>query len=1104
MPTHLSRWALAALALSTSHAVYAQEVSSAVRGTITSQSGAPVAGATVTLVHEPSGTRTVLTTDANGSFNATGLRVGGPFVATVTAAGYQTQVVGEIATTVGEAYALDVALAAADASDQTVVVTGRRIGGGVQTGAQTRVDSDAIAGIASVTRDVRDLIRRDPLASTDPNPRGRAVSIAGANPRTNRFSIDGISVGDNFGLNSGGLPSARGIVSLEAIDQVTVKAAPADVSEGDLQGGSINAVLKSGGNRFRGSVFGIFGDDSLTGTRNYNNVRVSGADVAPTSPKLIVAPKFRDYGAFLSGPILANRLFFALSYETLKEDQVNPRGLAGEGAATTIPFITRAKVDQVRGILNSRYNFDGLDVPTTLAEQDEKFSAKIDVNIADGHRAAFTYIRHRNDVPREVGNSESTSNPSVGLQSNWYLLGEATDAVTAQYNARWTDRLSTELRLSHRDYERRQDPYGGLDSPEYEICLDDVSAGSLTACTVSAGNPSGRVLAGPDQFRHSNYLAVKTTTGSLNSQYRLGAHTAKLLTEVTQADINNLFVPATLGRYYFDSIADFQAGRASQLTYANALTGNPADAAARFSYRRYTIGLQDSWQINPDLIGIAGIRVDKLSVDKPVLNQRFQTAYGFANQAMPEKAVIQPRLGLNWRASPELRLSGSAGLFAGGSPDVWLSNSFSNDGTRQNSLLFQRTASGFIDATQIGALRNIDPTLGALALSNLTGAAIPSAVQQYLAGGGAPVSASVGALDPDIRPISTWKASVAASWLGNLAPGWLGEDWNVEAVLLYSKVNDAFIATDLRARSLGTLPDGRPRYDASVGANSDILLKNTSKGRGIVLGLGVGKRIDDFTAALNYTWQDIKDVGSFVGFTPTELYGVVAVDPNRAAYGRSTFEFRHNAKLQLGWRKKLFGDNEFRIDLFGEARSGKPYSFTFNDPSSGRSSVFGTVGGNARMLLFVPDFNAAQTISPAGRPQLGNVEFANQAALDGLRQIVDATGLKRYYGRIAPRNLGTSPTYTKLDLRVQQALPLPLGAKFRMFADVENVLNLLNRNWNTYKVFQDNVAVVNVACVADAGNPCGRYLYSSPNNQTATTFQNASLWQIRIGARIDF
>jgi hypothetical protein len=1097
------RAAFAALALSTAHVAYAQEVSSTIRGTVTSTAGTPVSNATVTLVHQPSGTRSVQTTDDMGTFNAQGLRVGGPFTATIEAPGFQRQVINDIFTTVGEAYGLAARLTT-EAEDKVIVVSGRRIGGGLQTGQQTRLNSDAIAGIASTTRDVRDLIRRDPLASTDPNPRGRAVSIAGANPRTNRFSIDGVTVGDNFGLNSGGLPSARGIVSLEAIDQLTVKAAPADISEGDMQGGSVNIVMKSGGNRFHGSVFGIYGDDSLSGTRAYDNVRVNGDEVAPSSSKLIVSPRFRDYGAFLSGPILKDRLFFALAYERLTEGQVNPRGLSGEGAATTIPFITRAGVDEVRDILQTRYRFDPLDVPTVLDEKDKKISAKVDWNVTDGHRLAATYIHHENAVPREVGNSESTSNPSVGLQSNWYLLGEKTDAYTGQYNAQWTKNFSTELRFTHRDYERRQDPYAGLAFPEFEVCLDRVAVGSATSCTVTAGNPSGRVLLGPDQFRQSNYLAVTNNNLSLNSQLRLGTHAVKVLTEFSKVKINNLFVPATLGRFYFDSVADLRAGRASQLTYANALTGSPDDAAAQFDYSKITLGLQDSWQVNPDVTLLYGLRYDRLDVGRPVLNQRFATAYGFSNQSMPEDGVFQPRVGLNWRASPNLRVSASAGLFAGGTPDVWLSNSFSNDGTRQNSLLFQRTATGFVDATQVGAARNIDPLLGSAALDNITSGAIPSVVQQYLAGRGAPAAASVGALDPDIKLVSTWKLNLAADWAGNLAPGWLGEDWSFQASTLFTRAENALIATDLRTRAIGVLPDGRPRYDATVGSNSDILLRNTSNGRGIALALGLGKRFGGFDVGLNYVYQDIKDVGSFTGFTPTELYGVATVDPDRAPYGRSTFETRHNGKLRIGYRTDLFGDNEFRIDLFGEARSGKPFSYTFTDTAAGRSTVFGTVGGGGRYLVFVPDFNQAAVVSSAGRPQVGNVEFANQATLDSFRAIVDATKLRDYYGRIAPRNLGTSPAYTKVDVRVQQAFPLPLGAKFRLFADVENVLNLINRNWNTYKVFNDTVSVTNVSCVAQGTNSCARYLYSNPNNQVATTFQNASLWQVRIGARIDF
>ena len=65
-------------------------------------------------------------------------------------------------------------------------------------------------------------------------------------------------------------------------------------------------------------------------------------------------------------------------------------------------------------------------------------------------------------------------------------------------------------------------------------------------------------------------------------------------------------------------------------------------------------------------------------------------------------------------------------------------------------------------------------------------------------------------------------------------------------------------------------------------------------------------------------------------------------------------------------------------------------------------------------------------------------------------------------------------------------------------------MNLLNCNWNTYKVFSDSVSVANVSCVSANGNTCARYLYSNASSQTATTYQSASLWQMRVGLRFDF
>src|SRR5687768_4983129 len=63
---------------------------SAISGFVNSAQGTPVAGATVTIVHEPSGTRATTTTRQNGQYNVSNLRVGGPYTVTVSGPGAPT------------------------------------------------------------------------------------------------------------------------------------------------------------------------------------------------------------------------------------------------------------------------------------------------------------------------------------------------------------------------------------------------------------------------------------------------------------------------------------------------------------------------------------------------------------------------------------------------------------------------------------------------------------------------------------------------------------------------------------------------------------------------------------------------------------------------------------------------------------------------------------------------------------------------------------------------------------------------------------------------------------------------------------------------------
>ena len=73
--------------LAASAPAMAQVTSSAISGRVLDNAGQPVAGATVQIVHEPSGTTKITTTDADGRYSAQGMRVGGPFDVTVSKAG---------------------------------------------------------------------------------------------------------------------------------------------------------------------------------------------------------------------------------------------------------------------------------------------------------------------------------------------------------------------------------------------------------------------------------------------------------------------------------------------------------------------------------------------------------------------------------------------------------------------------------------------------------------------------------------------------------------------------------------------------------------------------------------------------------------------------------------------------------------------------------------------------------------------------------------------------------------------------------------------------------------------------------------------------------
>jgi hypothetical protein len=1158
---------------------HAQETTSSISGSVMSDAGA-VAGAAVSVTHIPSGTTATTTTDASGNYELRGLRVGGPYTVTVNAPGVGTQSVEGVTTVVGDSTSVPISLSSAE-----IVVTAARAGSrALVEGSQSSFNAADIADIVSARRDVRDIVRRDLLAAYNPNVGG--VTIAGGNIRTQRFSVDGVQMQDSFGLNYGGLPSTRGIVSIEAIDQLTVKAAPFDISEGNFQGGAVNVVLKSGTNNYHGSAFGNFGGPGLTGDRTRDNRDLFG-NINPVGPSIILP--FRNYGGSLSGPIIKDKLFLSLAYEQLSEGAPNTYAIQGGSAPNIVTAITAAQVTDVL----SRYSAAGYDkhemgnVPTAIEETDKKYSAKLDWNVTDGHRVAVSYIHHENSLANfangSATGSTSSTTPNISLQSNLYGLNEFTNAISGQYNAQWNDSVSSEIRVAYKYYKRGQDSYFGPDYAQFAVCLDGTSQGGFYPAAAAAlcSTGTGIIRLGPDAARQANAFNNKSLTITTNVQARVGDHTLKIGYDRFQTDLYNLFVyggsiganttngnqGGSQGTYYFDSLADFSARNANEYTLTTTTTGNKLDGNVDWGYVIHTFGFQDTWKPSRSFTANFGVRTDVYDMkDRPTFNPNFSARFASVypglinNSTYNGRIKIQPRAGFNWSPSREFRISGGAGLFAGGLSDVFMSNNFSNSGAAINStgaiissIDILRTGGTAAAPTCVNRLVSattpLPAAICAAALNNVAGGTVPTVLTDYIKNNAAlSATTSTNELDPNFKMPAQWKGNLALAWNPVFGDGELGTGWHFRADALYSKVQQNIRWIDVRALPLvvngvaQVAPDGRPRYGGALPgntnptSNSDIMLTNTDKGRSIVLAAGFTKDVGDvFQFGASYTHQDVKDVsGILVSSTVGSSYSVATSDPNGGGdYGRSSFETTHTVRANWGFKKKFFGDNETRFGLNWELRSGQPFSLTMIDgnstgagcpvfavggTSSGRVCAFGTTN-NSSHLWYVPDFNAAAvttastTQGVAGTlTQYGNVIFADAATLASVKSLVQGNEvLSKYQGKILPKNVLNGPWYNKVDLNFAQQLPFVRKSKITLLASIENALNLINRNWGTYQDYSDNSSVVRVACQA-AANPtaagaqtCPNYIYSSFSTpRTSVRAAKYSLYAIRVGARLDF
>jgi hypothetical protein len=242
---------LLALMLFTARLGWSQgTTTAAMSGLISDSKGEGLPGATVVAVHTPTNTQYVAPTNAEGRFNIQNMRIGGPYTVKVTFVGFKDVNRDAIFLTVGQNERVDVKLEDSATQLGEVVVSGRQdpvINAG-RTGAATTIQREQIERLPTLNRSFADFTRLTPQAN--------GLNFGGRSGSFNNFTVDGALFNNAFGLSGtvGGQTNAQPI-SIDAIEQIQVSIAPFDVRQGSFTGAGINAVTRSGSNRFTGSLY---------------------------------------------------------------------------------------------------------------------------------------------------------------------------------------------------------------------------------------------------------------------------------------------------------------------------------------------------------------------------------------------------------------------------------------------------------------------------------------------------------------------------------------------------------------------------------------------------------------------------------------------------------------------------------------------------------------------------------------------------------------------------------------------------------------------------------------------------------------------------------
>ncbi len=1050
---------------------FAQGVTTAaINGRVLDASGEPLPGANVIALHQPSGTQYGAMTDTEGFYRISNMRVGGPYLISISFVGFETFTAANINLNLGDSRNINASMGEAQDALDEIVITGVRDGvfDSGKTGAETNVSQRQVSTLPSISRNIADFARLTPQAQVSGDD---IISISGQNNRYNALYIDGAVNNDVFGLAASGTNGGQtGVspISLDAIESFQINVAPFDVRQSGFAGGSINAITKSGTNKFEGSVYSYFRNESLAGKTPI------GLEAADGSRERLEDFSANTSGIRLGGPVLQDKLFFFVNYERQDNETPQPftfNNYRGNSSLQDITNLTNFLVNEFGyepgGFLNN-----------TSSLESDKIIGKIDWNINENNKLSFkhSYVKAvQLNAPRSSANQINFFNSAINFES-------ITNSTALELSTRIGNNMANNLVLGWTTVKDDRDPQGG-DFPFVQL-----------------QDGAGLISFGSEPFSTANKLDQSNFTITDNFDIYAGRHNITIGTNNEFSSSENLFLRQNFGEYRFSNVNDFLVGNlANRYRHGYSLIGGSGDesqGAAEFDIFQFGLYAQDVYNVTDNLKLTFGARIDVPFWSDYDANNDFNTrtiplleAAGkdlrgaVTGEGIDAQVHFSPRFGFNWdvKGDRTTQVRGGTGIFTSRLPLVWPGGVYNNNGL----------TTGFIQRTGAG-VPQFEPD--------------PNNQLQVPAQGSGAVGGEINLFASDFKLPQVWKTNIAVD---QRLPG----NWTLSADFIYNDdINAvAYENINLEGPQFNTTGAGsRPNYGfRRLDTTYDAVYMgfNTSEGHSYNISGTLAKSyfssFIDITAQTSYSYGESRvlfDATSSQNSSQWRNLETVR-GSNMPTLSTSDFSPGHriiaNSTIELKWTPNL----STRIGLFYEGAQGQPFSYV--------------VGGNGGALISDTGSFSALAFVPATEAEANLVATNNATAAEQWQQLNAAINADEYLrsrrGQFAERNADRSDWSHIIDLKFAQEFKIKVketNHKFELSTDIFNFTNFLNKDWGrrTFTSF-NQVQLVNFAgFAADGTTPTFTF---NPNNiETKNNIDDGGLqssrWQMQVGLRYSF